>query len=63
MTTRTLSEIRKILMEEHADIRAQIEETRAATTSSDTARQRSCLAVGQRGHAAPGGAREVGSGH
>jgi len=44
VTTKTLSEIRKILMEEHADIRAQIEETRTATASSDTARQRSCLA-------------------
>lgn len=44
MTTKTLSETRKILMEEHAAIRAQIEETRAATAIPDTARQRACLA-------------------
>jgi len=44
MATKKLSEIRAILMDEHADIRAQIEEARAASASSDTARQRACLA-------------------
>lgn len=44
MATKRLSEIRAILMDEHADIRAQIEEARAASASSDTARQRACLA-------------------
>ncbi len=42
MATKRLSEIRAILMDEHADIRAQIEEARAASASSDTARQRAC---------------------
>lgn len=41
---KTLSDIRRVLLEQHADIREQIEETRAASTGADAERQRGCLA-------------------
>lgn len=45
MTTTTLSDIRRVLLAQHADIRAQIEETRsAAAAGREAERQRACLA-------------------
>lgn len=44
MTAKTLSEIRTILLKQHADIRAQIDETREAARASDGQRQGGCLA-------------------
>jgi hemerythrin len=44
VTTRTLSEIRTILLKHHEGIRAQIDETRAAAAGSDAEHQRACLA-------------------
>ena len=48
MTTKTLNDIRKTLLQQHAEIRAHIEETRAAAAKSpkegaDYERQRQCL--------------------
>jgi hemerythrin len=42
--TTTLSDIRTTLLKQHADIRAQIEETREAAAGKDAVRQRACLA-------------------
>ena len=44
MAVKTLSEIRTILLKQHAEIQAQIEETREAAAGSDAQRQRGCLA-------------------
>lgn len=41
---KTLSEIRTILLSQHADIRALVEETRAAAAGGDVEHQRGCLA-------------------